>query len=190
MRRATALLIALTLSAGLASLGARTIPPRPRQVAGTPAIQVAMLAGSVAVVTTAPPPTTTTEPPTTTTTAPPPTTTTPPTTAAPIRTVTTTPATTPVRVAVRAGPGGTGDLLSCLRWFESNDGVDPNLYQFDSSTWAAAFDAAVAQGLIPALTPYTSAAGAERWVQNAAAQAWIAAGHLVSGWRAQQGRCF
>lgn len=197
MRRATAVLVCLTFFGGLAALG--SVEPPPHQVRtvavaeALPAFEAGLRGPSLTEVhrtfVVGEPPattTTTTEPePTTTTTEPPPTTA-PPTT---IRRTTTTRAPAPAAV-VTPGPNGTATLAACIRHYESTDGVDPNLYQFEGPTWAAAFDAAVDQGLIPADTPYTSASAAARWVQDAAFQAWVNLGYLKSAWAAQRGRCF
>lgn len=205
MRRATAVLACLTLSGALAALSAGK-PDDHHQVriaaaGGLAGIEAGLRGPSInevhrtfvveeASTTTVAPTTTTTEPePPTTTTTEAPATTAPATT---VRRTTTTraPAPAPAAAVVSPGPNGTGDLAACIRHYESTDGVDPNLYQFEGPTWAAAFDAAVAQGLIPAGTPYTSASAAPRWVQDAAFQAWVNLGNLRSAWAAQRGRCF
>lgn len=207
MRRTTAVSVCLTLFGGLAALG--SVEPASHQEVRT--VGAGALSGWEAGLrgpslnevrrsfVVGDPPTTTVAPTTTTTEPePPPTTTTeaPPTTAPPstLRRTTTTPAPTtraPAPAAVvTPGPNGTGDLAACIRHYESTDGVHPNLYQFEGPTWAAAFDAAVDQGLIPADTPYTSASAAARWVQDAAFQAWVNLGYLKSAWAAQRGRCF
>lgn len=98
--------------------------------------------------------------------------------------------TVPSIATVEPEPTGTGDLASCIRKYESTNGVHPNLYQFVTGTWKAAFQAAKDQGLIPEDTPFTSASAAPRWVQDAAFQAWVNLGYLKSAWAAQKGRCF
>lgn len=197
MRRATAFLVCLTLSGGLAALGA--VDPAPHQVRTVAAAESldgieTMLRGPSPnevhrTFVVGEPPTTAVAPSTTTTEPEPPPTTVPPTTAPPttVRRTTTTAA---PAASVSPGPNDTGTLAACIRHYESTDGVDPNLYQFEGPTWSAAFDAAVAQGLIPKDTPYTSASAAARWVQDAAFQAWVNLGYLRSAWRAQAGRCF
>jgi hypothetical protein len=191
-------MVCLTLSGGLAALS--TTDPAPHQVrtvataSALPVLEAGLrgptanevrrtfVVGEASTTTVAP--TTTTEAPTTT--EPP--TTEAPTTAPPTTVRRTT--TTQAAAAVAPGANGTGDLAACIRHYESTDGVDPNLYQFEGATWALAFDAAVAQGLIPKDTPYTSASGAQRWVQDAAFWAWVNLGYLRSAWAAQRGRCF
>lgn len=187
MRRATAVLVCLTFLGGLAAL-ITVDPPHQVRTVSTAGALPAFAAGLRG-----PSPNETPrtfvvgEPPTTivasTTTVEPEPTTAPPTT---VGRTTTTRAPAPVV----PGPNGTGDLAACIRHYESTDGVDPNLYQFEGPTWAAAFAAAVTQGLIPADTPRTSASAAARWVQDAAFQAWVALGYLRSAWAAQAGRCF
>jgi hypothetical protein len=191
MRRATAVLVCLTLSGGLAALGtADPAPHKVRTVAGSlPGLETGLRGPSPdeahRTFEVGEPSTTAVAPPTTTTTTEEPPTTAPPTT---VRRTTTTMA--PAAATVTAGPNGTADLAACVRHYESTDGVDPNLYQFEGPTWAAAFDAATAQGLIPVDTPYTSASAAARSVQDAAFWAWVNLGYLRSAWAAQRGRCF
>lgn len=207
MRRATALCIALTFCGGLAALNVgepvRVEPTTLRVEAldvryETPAT-VATTTTALTTTTTAPEPTTTTTTEPAPEPEPEPTTVPEPILCPGLRhpahhqpcppTPTTSARTAATRPPAPAAPAG--GLLDCLAHYESTNGAgSSNIYQYDTGTWAAAFDAAVAQGLIPATTPFTSAGAAPRWVQDAATQAWINAGHLRQAWLAQAGRCF
>lgn len=112
----------------------------------------------------------------------------PPTSAPSTPTVTATVKSTATAQAEHSEPGSS--LASCIRHYESTNGVHPNLYQFVPGTWRAAFQAAKDQGRIPTGTVLTSASNAPRAVQDAAFAAWVADGHLKQAWAAQAGRCF
>lgn len=83
---------------------------------------------------------------------------------------------------VRSAPSG--DLLGCLRHYESTNGAtSSNLYQFQSGTWESAGEAAGS-------TYKGSASNASKAEQDKRAAAIIARDGVQGHWAAQKGRCF